>query len=139
VTTAYLLRAICENGSGHLHSIDLPPLAGNADSFVGYLVPQDLKIHWTLHRGSSRRLLSQTLPKDGNLQMFVHDSSHTRANMRREFATAWPFMSPGSVLVSDDIEGNTAFAELASMPGVKCSVILASKTKTSLVGIVIKS
>jgi len=69
----------------------------------------------------------------------VHDSLHTRANMRREFATVWPFMSSGSVLVSDDIEGNSAFAELISMPGIKYSAVLASDKKKALVGVALKS
>jgi hypothetical protein len=139
VTTGYLLHALHENGSGHLHSIDLPPLGENADSFVGCLVPEELKNRWTLYRGSSRRLLPGIVKKQRNIQMFVHDSLHTRANMRREFATVWPFMSSGSVLVSDDIEGNSAFAELISMPGIKCSAVLASDKKKALVGVALKS
>jgi predicted O-methyltransferase YrrM len=139
VTTGYLLQALHENCSGHLNSIDLPPLGENADSFVGCLVPKELKDRWTLHRGSSRRLLTRVLRGQGSIQMFVHDSLHTRANMRREFATAWPFMSTGSVLVSDDIEGNSAFAELASMSGVRCSVVLASDKKKALIGVAVKS
>jgi hypothetical protein len=59
--------------------------------------------------------------------------------MRREFATIWPFMSSGSVLVSDDIEGNSAFAELSLMQGVKCSVVLASDAKKALIGVALKS
>lgn len=139
VTTAYLLQALNENGSGHLHSIDLPPLSEDADSFVGCLIPNELKSRWTLYRGSSRRLLSRIAQEQRNIQMFVHDSLHTRANMRREFATIWPFMSSGSVLVSDDIEGNSAFAELSLMQEVKCSVVLASDTKKALIGVALKS
>jgi len=139
VTTGYLLQALHENGAGHLHSIDLPPLGENADLFVGCLIPEELKRRWTLHRGSSRRLLPGILQKQGRIQMFVHDSLHTRANMRREFCTVWPFMSPGSILVSDDIEGNSAFAELASMSGIERLLVLASDKKKALIGVAFKS
>ena len=139
VTSAYILQALFQNRSGHLHSIDLPPLGKEADSFVGCLVPEIGKHRWTLHRGSSRRLLPALLRELRNIEMFVHDSLHTLANMRHEFVTAWPFLRPGSVLVSDDVEGNSAFAELVESPGVWCSVVLEGDRKKSLVGVLVKS
>ncbi len=105
VTSAFLLKALSINGEGELHSIDLPPLGRDADEFVGMLVPQELRHRWALHRGTSRRLMPQLLPKLAPLDMFVHDSLHTYRNMRDEFALAWSALGPGGVLVSDDIEG----------------------------------
>jgi predicted O-methyltransferase YrrM len=138
VTTGYILQALQVNRSGHLYSIDLPPLGENADSYIGSLVPQSLKYSWTLLRGSSKRLLPNILRERGSIEMFVHDSLHTLPNMRREFTTVWPFLRPGSVLVSDDIEENSAFAELSQRPEVRHSVILASGDKKALVGVAVK-
>src|SRR4051812_6926009 len=39
VTTAFILKALEQNGSGELHSVDLPPLGRAAEKQVGSLVP----------------------------------------------------------------------------------------------------
>jgi len=39
VSSAFILKALEQNGGGILHSVDLPPLGRNADDFVGFLVP----------------------------------------------------------------------------------------------------
>jgi predicted O-methyltransferase YrrM len=44
--------------------------------------------------------------------LFVHDSLHTRRNMRREFDAVWPSLTPGGLLLADDVERNGAFADL---------------------------
>jgi hypothetical protein len=94
VTSSYLLQALCVNGRGHLHSIDLPPLGKDGDKFVGFLVPEELRASWSLYRGTSRRLLPEILTKVGKADLFIHDSLHTGNNMRREFETVWPAYVP---------------------------------------------
>jgi predicted O-methyltransferase YrrM len=138
VTSSYILKALETNGQGHLDSIDFPPLGKDADSQVGRFIPQELRIRWTLHRGMSARLLRPLLKQLGSIDLFVHDSLHTYRNMRDEFATAWPYLRPGGVLVSDDVEGNVAFLELASRPDVAATVVVAEQEKDTLLGIAIK-
>ena len=112
VSAAYILRAMQVNGRGTLHSIDLPPPRRDYGRFWGVAVPEDLRAGWRLHRGSSRRLLPGLLEALGPLDLFVHDSLHTRRNMGREFETAWPSLRPGGILLADDVERNPAFADL---------------------------
>jgi predicted O-methyltransferase YrrM len=112
VTSAYILAAMKENGSGRLHSIDLPPHDAGAEKAVGVLVAPHLRERWTLHRGISRRLLPALLRELGGIGMFVHDSLHTYRNMHMEFDQALSVLRPGGAIVADDIEGNTAFLEL---------------------------
>ena len=138
VTSAYILQALEVNGGGHLYSIDLPPLAKNSDQHVGGLIPLDLKRHWSLHRGTSRRLLEPLLANLGAIDIFIHDSLHTYENMKQEFAAAWPVIRPGGVLISDDIEGNTAFQELSGSLDVESSVVIAETQKNSFFGIAVK-
>ncbi|MGB8322337.1 MAG: class I SAM-dependent methyltransferase, partial [Candidatus Acidiferrum sp.] len=124
VTSAYLLRAIRENHKGNLHSIDLPPLGKGGDDYVGRLIPPDLREKWTLHRGSSGKLLKPLLKKIGPIDLFVHDSMHTYRNMAREFALAWSALRPGGILISDDVEGNSAFLELTRFRDVAFSAVI---------------
>ena len=112
VSSAYLLRALEQNGGGTLHSVDLPPLRREYERFWGVAVPEDLRGGWRLHRGASKRVLPGLLRESGPVGLFVHDSLHTRRNMRREFDAAWPNLTPGGLLLADDVERNGAFADL---------------------------
>lgn len=112
VTSAYLLKALEKNGRGTLRSVDLPPLRRDYERSWGVAVPGDLRGRWRLHRGSSRRLLPGILEELGALDLFVHDSLHTRRNMGREFDAVWPRLGPGGIVLADDVERNPAFMDL---------------------------
>ena len=112
VSSAYILGAMEQNGGGTLHSVDLPPLRREYERFWGVAVPEDLREGWRLHRGASRRVLPGLLRESGPVGLFVHDSLHTRRNMRREFDAVWPSLTPGGLLLADDVERNGAFADL---------------------------
>jgi predicted O-methyltransferase YrrM len=112
VSSAFLLKALEQNGRGTLHSIDLPPLSREYARFWGVAVSEDLHRGWRLHRGASRRVLPGLLRETGPVGLFVHDSLHTRRNMGREFDAVWPNLGPGGLLLADDVERNRAFADL---------------------------
>ena len=112
VSSAYILRAMEQNGRGTLQSVDLPPLRREYERFWGVAVPEDLREGWRLHRGASRRVLPGLLRESGPVGLFVHDSLHTRRNMRLEFDAVWPSLTPGGLLLADDVERNGAFADL---------------------------
>ena len=112
VSSAYILEALRQNGRGTLHSVDLPPLRREYGRFWGVAVPEGLREGWILHRGSSGRVLPGLLREIEPVGLFVHDSLHTRRNMRREFDTVWPNLRTGGILIADDVERNSAFADL---------------------------
>lgn len=112
VTSAFILRALDMNGSGRLHSIDLPPLHPQAEAFVGILVPAELQHRWWLHRGPGKRLVPLVLRELKEVDVFVHDSLHTYHHMRMEFQMALAHLRRPGVVISDDIGGNPAFQQL---------------------------
>ena len=114
VSSAFILRALEENGRGVLHSVDLPPLRPQYEKFWGIAVDGSPKDRWRLHRGSSRRVLPRLLEEVDTVDIFVHDSLHTYRNMRREFELVWPRLRAGGVILADDVERNRAFGELRS-------------------------
>lgn len=138
VTSAYILKALDTNQVGNLHSVDLPPLGKDGDKHVGRLIPTGLRARWTLHRGVSSRVLSPLLARLGSIDLFIHDSLHTYRNMRREFETVWPHLRPGGVLISDDVEGNAAFQELAERSDIANFAVVQEQGKDALLGIAIK-
>jgi predicted O-methyltransferase YrrM len=134
VTSTFLLKAIQVNGQGVLHSIDLPPLGKGADDFVGRLVPRSLRPQWMLHRGRSQDLLPEIVQQAGTVDFFLHDSLHTYRNMRREFEEITPSLSTNAVVVADDVEGNSAFAEWVAGASPAYSAVIQEGSKASLLG-----
>jgi predicted O-methyltransferase YrrM len=137
VSTAFLLQALRMNGAGALHSVDLPPLANDADEFVGYLVPVGLRDRWILHRGSARRVLPGVLRAAGAVDLFLHDSLHTRRHMLWEFNTVRPFLGRSAVLLSDDVGRNTAFSDWVRSAAPRLSLTLYEPDKATLAGVAV--
>jgi len=137
VTSTFILSALEKNGKGHLHSIDLPPLGPDVDDFVGILVPQDLRPRWTLHRGTSKKLMPGILDQLSTLPMFVHDSLHTYRNILRELDTATPFLTPKAIVISDDIDENPAFEEWALKQAPNYVTAIKEEKKPRLLGFAI--
>jgi predicted O-methyltransferase YrrM len=134
VTSSSILQALEENGHGELHSIDLPPLGRDAQKYVGYFVPPDLRTRWKLRIGSAKKLLPEILRQAHPIDMFVHDSLHTYSHMKWEFESALAALRPGGVLISDDIEGNRAFEEILQRGEVDTWFAIRQEGKEALCG-----
>lgn len=138
VTSSFVLGALARNGRGQLWSIDLPPLAEHADSYVGYLVPEHLKMSWHPIRGHARRLLPPLLRSLKSLDIFIHDSLHTYEHMAFEFKVSWEHLRPGGALIADDVERNCAFQDFArSVRSTYAAVVRDIEAKSSF-GILLK-
>ena len=136
VTSAFILQALAENGHGSLHSIDLPPLGRSVDHPVGTLIPDRLRGRWQLHVGSSRTELPKVM--DGKtVDVFLHDSAHTYRTMSWEFATIWPRLRSGGVLLSDDVQENKAFDQMRTQ-GLRFWRVVRQQDKPFLFGIAVK-
>jgi predicted O-methyltransferase YrrM len=100
-SSAHILAALARNGGGELHSLEIgrdtrePP----HDHFVA----PELKLHWALIIGDSQSELPSLLGRCGSIDMFYHDSLHTFEHMTWEFETAFPYLSAGGLLASDDV------------------------------------
>jgi predicted O-methyltransferase YrrM len=133
VSSAFLLRALRENGEGSLVSIDLPP-HGVTESTVGRFVPEELSARWNLRFGASKHLLQPLLDELGTIGMFVHDSRHSYRNVARELRTmSGRLVRPGAVVV-DDAERHSAFFDYVEMVDGAVSGVLVPRTKSGLVG-----
>jgi predicted O-methyltransferase YrrM len=126
ISTTYLLAALTRNGTGRLVSIDLPFVLTGGEELLrpvvpgssidpldssplppgkppGWAIPSELRDRWELRLGDARELLPALLKEVGEIDVFLHDSLHTREHMLFEFETAWPSIRHGGVLASDDI------------------------------------
>lgn len=116
--STFILLGLRDNGHGRLVSLDLPARAPiehaidqplPAGSEPGWIVPDDLRGRFELVLGDARNTLPATLARLGRIDMFMHDSLHTRRHMLFEYRQAWPRIPPGGVLVSDDAFMTPAF------------------------------
>lgn len=130
-SSAYILCAMHENCKGHLYSIDLPPYDayikkekgvihmledGQRHSIsqkypIGDLVPEYLKERWTLIYGDARKELPELLTKLEEVTIFYSDSLFTYEHMSFEYATAWPHITKGGLLIAHGVLWSKAFSD----------------------------
>ena len=123
-STAFILRAMHNNQTGHLYTIDLPPdkidkkqLQENESyheflpvgAVSGWVVPDYLRDRHTQLIGSSREHLPGLLNDVGSIDIFLHDSDHSYENMYWEFETAVASLGKSGLLLSDDVLANDSF------------------------------
>ena len=111
VTSAFIAKALAVNGEGELHSVDRAPVRPDVESYIGALVPDELRSRWTLHRGTSRRLVPRLLPELDGLSLFIHDSQHTYPNVSWELRTVAPHLARPAAVLVDDVAANRAFED----------------------------
>jgi predicted O-methyltransferase YrrM len=138
VTSAFTLQALAVNRRGNLISVDLPPLARDADRHVGALVPWELRDRWRLHRGPAKRLLPNVITSLQEVDVFVHDSLHTYHHIGFELETAWPFLRPGGAVVVDNIDLNDAFDDFTARVKPVFSATVEEEDTDDLFGIMMK-
>ncbi len=93
---------------------------------------------WHLYRGPSKRLLPQVLSLLPRVDIFIHDSLHTYANMKSEFRAVWPVLRPGGILITDDIGENCAFQDFAKEVNDRFCAVFREQSKDSLFGMLVK-
>ena len=139
-TTRVILEGLQANGAGRLCSIDLPPVLvqPRLQDQTGTAVAEGLKRRWTLVRGSSRRRLPKLLAELGSIDLFVHDSRHTRRNVCFELTRAWSALNPGGFLLVDDIHRNPGFALCVREFGCPPAIVCPSDDRRGVFGLIQK-
>lgn len=60
------------------------------------------------------------------MDVFLHDSEHTYENMMFEFKSVWPKLRATGLLLSDNIDWNSAFWEFSAQVKVRPIVVSGS-------------
>jgi hypothetical protein len=103
-----MLAALAHNRRGQLHSIDIGQDLD--EPRYDYFVPAELQKRWQLIIGDSRSELPALLCRRGTIDLFHHDSLHTRRHMTWEYNTALRYLSNDGVLSSDDVRAPTSLS-----------------------------
>jgi predicted O-methyltransferase YrrM len=130
-SSAVILQALSDNNEGILVSVDLPATEAIKNSTdrmdettlppgydPGWIVPDYLRSRYRLVLGDSRQLLPQLFKEYPNVDIFLHDSLHTFEHQYFEYATAWPHLPEGGLLLSDDIFWSPAFHRFCKEKGM---------------------
>jgi hypothetical protein len=139
VTSRIVLEALRQNERGYLWSIDLPhPFDRRLHAQTGMAVTDECRARWSYLEGSSRQQLPPLLAQVGHVEMFIHDSLHTARNTVFEMNLAASAMSPGGVMLVDDISTHKGFAVFALQhPGYR-TIICPSADRLGLFGVAVK-
>ncbi|KXK62724.1 hypothetical protein AWW66_06675 [Micromonospora rosaria] len=108
VLAAALLRNAAEGHPGRLTSLDINPEAGYLARSEPWSAVVDLVI------GDSVATIDAL---DRPVDLFLHDSDHSRAHEKREFDAVEPKMAPGGLLLTDNVTHTNVLGEHAERTG----------------------
>jgi hypothetical protein len=118
--TSWILSAMHKNNCGKLISIDIPPQEGKLTMSIsllpkdiGRFIPNVYRDRWEYHCGDAKEFLPKLLIAN-DVDIFIHDSLHTRTHMLFEYNCARALMRPNTIIMSDDILWNKAFFSFLS-------------------------
>lgn len=110
-----LLRAIERNAEegiqGTLMSIDIR-------QDVGWLIPDQLRKYHDIRIGDSGDMLERSL-EGRTVDFFVHDSDHAYQHETKEFELVLLRARQGTILISDNAHGSTAFRDFCARHDLK--------------------
>ncbi|MFC0508353.1 class I SAM-dependent methyltransferase [Micromonospora costi] len=108
VLASALLRNADEGHPGRLTSLDINPEAGYLARTAPWSEVVDLVI------GDS---IASIAALDRPVDLFLHDSDHSRAHEKREFEAVESKLAPGAILLTDNVTATNVLAEHAERTG----------------------
>ena len=140
VSSRVVLEALRRNDHGHLWSIDLPhPLDQQLHGDTAVAVPADRRDRWSYLEGTSRLRLPALVADVGRVDLFIHDSLHTARNTLFELEQVAPALTPGGVMLVDDIKSHTGFATFARRHPEYHTIVCESLDVIGMFGIAVKA
>lgn len=131
LSTAFMMLALVKNGpEGRMNVIDLPPIFNPhdpawtvPDQVYGVLIPEGKSSAWIVpdayqnrlqvQCGDAKQLLPPLVDQLASIDMFYHDSDHTYEHMMFEFHEVKRKLTPGGLIVGDDISWNASVWDFA--------------------------
>ena len=123
ISSTYILKALEDNEFGMLYSIDSVFRPWQTEKMIGSVIPNKLRDRWKLILGKSTEKLKNLLNELSDVDIFIHDSSHTYDNMMFEFDIALEKINKNGIIVSDDILSNDAFYDFTKKKNLENYVI----------------
>jgi len=131
LSSAFMMLALAKNGAeGRLHVIDLPNIFNPKDAHwtvknqvygvmipegksSGWIVPDAYHNRFDVQLGDAKQLLPPLVDRLDSIDMFYHDSDHSYNHMLFEFNEIQRKLTPGGLVVADDISWNASLWDFA--------------------------
>ena len=126
-----ILLSLRHRPEAHLISVDMPYVRRGTEDFVGCVVPETLRPHWTLIRLPDRDGLPTAITTLGPVDLCHYDSDKTYVGRLWAYPLMWDALRPGEHLISDDVQDNVAFSEFATR--VEQEPVVVSREETVVV------
>jgi len=140
VSSRIVLEAMNQNGCGHLWSIDLPyPIDRRLHAQTGAAVTDACRPRWSYLEGESTKRLPPLIAQVRHVEFFIHDSLHTARNTLFEMEQAARAMTPGGVMLVDDIRMHEGFSIFCQRHPEYQTIICPSADRIGMFGIAVKS
>jgi predicted O-methyltransferase YrrM len=110
MSSAFMLKALADE---KLTTSKLYSIEWDEQCEMGSLIPVELRNGFVPMRGKVEDFLRRDQLPDP-IDMFLHDSSHSYRHMLWEFRQFWPRLRDGGLLVSHDVQMNSAFPEFVA-------------------------
>jgi predicted O-methyltransferase YrrM len=134
-TSQAILSALEQNGEGTLFSSDFPYFRlDEPERYVGCLVDDALRSRWHLGLNGDRANLAEFLPEMGPIDFVHYDSDKSVEGRAFVMDLIRDQLSPGAVVVMDDIDDNTFFRDWVSRSGSACRVFARGRKYVGLTG-----
>jgi len=134
-TSAGILDALEQNGTGDLYSVELPSLYIGYTQQVGEKISERLRKRWHLELGPSALVLPRLLDRLGSVDVFLYDSASSYDNQITELSIILAGMRTGGVVIADLLETD-AFVEVAEH--YNCEWTTTEQTKAYPIGLLTK-
>jgi predicted O-methyltransferase YrrM len=110
--------------SGALYSVDMPYPLRYGESWVGVVVPEDLRARWRLIRRPDRYGLVHALQQcPGGIDVAHYDSDKSYFGRKWAYPRLWSALNEDGVFISDDIDDNFCFREFVEAKDANYVVI----------------
>lgn len=119
-----ILKAMQEQGEGHLFSSDFPYFRlENPEKYIGCVVEEKLKDRWTLLIEGDRVNLPKFMKRIKQIDLFHFDSDKSVSGRTYAWGVVKGQISPRANVVFDDIRDNFHFKSLMAEEDLPCLVV----------------
>ena len=137
-SSSIFLLSLKHTPGGKLFSTDMPYPKMNNESFVGCVVPDELKSNWTLISLPDRQALPKIDKRIKEIDLCHYDSDKSYRGRMWAYKKLWQKIRPGGLFISDDVNDNVAFKDFSDQLGLE-PIIVFYEPENKYVGILVKS
>lgn len=130
-----VLLSLQKRPGSRLVSTDMPYVSLNNEEYVGVVVPEALRSHWTIIRRADRQGLPLALAELPEIDLCHYDSDKSYAGRLWAYPLLWKALRPGGYFISDDICDNVGFRDFAAGLGLEPVIV---KTHGKFIGVIRK-